>query len=853
MMKQTLLKTIALGLMAMVGVSAWAERDTSKPVYCPVNDGSYDDIYSALEAIKSNAATELEIQLWSSCSLRTGQSDAEYRITCPENKTLSIVPMADDITVTRGNHNRGKIWFLVNKATSTLKIGSDSHALTIASNGSTSKIINAVCKREKGLMTLNNITFSNFVFEESTTEGFIFADRSDAGVGPLILKDITVSNCTTDRDAFIKSTVNSADVVYLQGSLQFTNCTGTHISVPNTIRLGEVNGTTASTITIAENTPITIKWGGNTSTIGTTIVKYATSAMVSNFELTNSGLCLFGDNTDLKLTQFYTLNVPESGLIQMTLPFAATIPGSVNLYTQKTKENQYVPAYPADVTTTTAASTKYLVKADEGTYKFVSTATSGSVESTADCTEAAPSKVAYIATSAVAVKVVNGTTLNGYSTWSSAWDAATEGDNLIVNADIEISSTVDFTKNVTIVPASSGLTITRPTTFGNNILFNMKTTGKSATIGSTDYAMTIDGKTTSSSTSLVECTYGALNMTNLIIKDAYTSQQRGLVNVKQSGTLYLTDVVFTNCQSTYATTPQVIFCGKENALVLSGDNKFINCTNGTNSIYDIVFERKIKVSDSGITNTTPISLYASNTTNIPLNGTAVSNATSDEVSKFVMMTAGYGLFRTDDGRGDIKVCEGYPMTIGDAGAATLMLPFQSTIPANVACYKLTYTSGTDINTTGVTSGTLAANTPVLVIAAKGFYNFKNSSNKTDGATSYTASATYSSGVLTGVYQETVVPANNYILTNHSGNVGFRKADGTTNKVKAYRAYMTATPPNAPEFMGINFDGNVTAIEAVEKKDVMDDGEIYNLQGVRMTGINLPKGIYVKNGKKFVVK
>ncbi len=29
--------------------------------------------------------------------------------------------------------------------------------------------------------------------------------------------------------------------------------------------------------------------------------------------------------------------------------------------------------------------------------------------------------------------------------------------------------------------------------------------------------------------------------------------------------------------------------------------------------------------------------------------------------------------------------------------------------------------------------------------------------------------------------------------------------------------------------------------------------IYNLQGARMNGNNLPAGIYVKNGKKFVVK
>ena len=36
-------------------------------------------------------------------------------------------------------------------------------------------------------------------------------------------------------------------------------------------------------------------------------------------------------------------------------------------------------------------------------------------------------------------------------------------------------------------------------------------------------------------------------------------------------------------------------------------------------------------------------------------------------------------------------------------------------------------------------------------------------------------------------------------------------------------------------------------------DVVSSDAVYNLQGVRMNGKNLPAGIYVKNGKKFAVK
>lgn len=38
-----------------------------------------------------------------------------------------------------------------------------------------------------------------------------------------------------------------------------------------------------------------------------------------------------------------------------------------------------------------------------------------------------------------------------------------------------------------------------------------------------------------------------------------------------------------------------------------------------------------------------------------------------------------------------------------------------------------------------------------------------------------------------------------------------------------------------------------------KSDVVSSDAVYNLQGVRMNGKNLPAGIYVKNGKKFAVK
>ena len=49
--------------------------------------------------------------------------------------------------------------------------------------------------------------------------------------------------------------------------------------------------------------------------------------------------------------------------------------------------------------------------------------------------------------------------------------------------------------------------------------------------------------------------------------------------------------------------------------------------------------------------------------------------------------------------------------------------------------------------------------------------------------------------------------------------------------------------------------NSTAIEGIEASgEEQADQPVYNLQGVRMPdGASLPKGIYIRGGKKFVVK
>lgn len=192
-----------------------------------------------------------------------------------------------------------------------------------------------------------------------------------------------------------------------------------------------------------------------------------------------------------------------------------------------------------------------------------------------------------------------------------------------------------------------------------------------------------------------------------------------------------------------------------------------------------------------------------------------------------------------------KKMDSYELTVTAAEAATLVLPFDVAIPSGVTCYTLNYTAGSSTaKAVEVTGGTLSANTPVLVKASEGNYTFTRTGDiKTAAAVS---------GALTGAFQKTIVPNTSYILLNGASGVGFYKADGTTNTVKAYRAYLTADGAGARVM--IDFDGgSTTAIEQVENQYPSPNTHhpIYNLAGQRVG--KSYKGVVIQNGKKYFVK
>lgn len=85
----------------------------------------------------------------------------------------------------------------------------------------------------------------------------------------------------------------------------------------------------------------------------------------------------------------------------------------------------------------------------------------------------------------------------------------------------------------------------------------------------------------------------------------------------------------------------------------------------------------------------------------------------------------------------------------------------------------------------------------------------------------------------------------YVLGNGKSGLGFYMLKGTLQAGKGY--LKVSEEGNAKDFIGFEI---TTGVKTIEIKD-FGDAAIYNLQGIRVA--HPQKGIYVKNGKKYVIK
>ena len=173
--------------------------------------------------------------------------------------------------------------------------------------------------------------------------------------------------------------------------------------------------------------------------------------------------------------------------------------------------------------------------------------------------------------------------------------------------------------------------------------------------------------------------------------------------------------------------------------------------------------------------------------------------------------------------------------ITDAGYATLYVPETAlTVPTGVEAYtaeivdKGTYKF---LNLNAV-EGTIAAEEPVVLKGAAGFYGFKPAA----------AVAKVEGNVLKGADTD-IEAAGKYVLAKVDDKAGFYLADKGT--IKAGKAYLEVPAAGVKAFYFAEEDA--TAIANVNVNDNDNNAVIYNVAGQRVS--KMQKGINIVNGKK----
>lgn len=175
------------------------------------------------------------------------------------------------------------------------------------------------------------------------------------------------------------------------------------------------------------------------------------------------------------------------------------------------------------------------------------------------------------------------------------------------------------------------------------------------------------------------------------------------------------------------------------------------------------------------------------------------------------------------------------------------------VGTQVAEYE--YSDDSHINfattTTGIKAGKAYLVKPTKAAAEE--YTFSN----VDITALEPATETVATGAIAfrGIYNPTDItvglPANTF-AAGIVDNVVMKAAEGSN--MNGFRAFfIIPTGDGSQSSYMLSIDGTATSINAINGAEVVVDAPVYNIQGQRVDGNNLTPGIYVKAGKKFVVK
>lgn len=186
------------------------------------------------------------------------------------------------------------------------------------------------------------------------------------------------------------------------------------------------------------------------------------------------------------------------------------------------------------------------------------------------------------------------------------------------------------------------------------------------------------------------------------------------------------------------------------------------------------------------------------------------------------------------------------LVLTEAEASTFVAPFAVTIPDAVTASTVTGVRNNGVLTLAPCSGTIPAETPVVVEGPAETYSF--AAIKTRSFVAPTATSTV--GLLTGVYSATSAPLHSYVLQSQSGRVGFYLVDGSTiPTVGANRCYLTL--PAGSSARALYFGDDLTTAINAAVTTTAAPSTIYDLQGRIVSSNASQKGVFIVNGKKVI--
>ena len=170
-------------------------------------------------------------------------------------------------------------------------------------------------------------------------------------------------------------------------------------------------------------------------------------------------------------------------------------------------------------------------------------------------------------------------------------------------------------------------------------------------------------------------------------------------------------------------------------------------------------------------------------------------------------------------------------------------------------YMIGSYDATENTLTFTSSTTLPANTPVLVKPDANVSNIVfEAKNINKPASASTLEASSNGLKFVGLYgSKNIFEVDNSYFLGSDGTTLFYPESSEKGTIKGFRAYFEL--PDGASVKALSFEDDATGIISVEKDIFSENGNVYSVDG-RLVGNskeNLTRGMYIQNGRKFIVK